>query len=46
MLAAAFDFKLEHEVKDNLVTIGKCKCQTLNKPNLNISLLSYNFTNA
>jgi len=25
MLAAAFDFKLEHEVKDNLVTIGKCK---------------------
>ena len=25
MLAAAFDFKLDHDVKDNLVTIGKCK---------------------
>ena len=25
MLAAAFDFKLDHEVKGNLVTIGKCK---------------------
>lgn len=25
MLAPAFDFQLEHEIKDNLVTIGKCK---------------------
>ena len=25
MLAAGFDFKLDHEVKDNLVTIAKCK---------------------
>ena len=25
MLAAGFDFKLEHEVKGNLVTIAKCK---------------------
>ena len=26
MLTPAFDFKLDYEIKNNLVTLGKCKC--------------------
>ena len=31
MLAAGFDFKLDHEIKDNLVTIAKCKYNYYNE---------------